>query len=83
MSKYNEYVVDKVARAIYDIEFGDGRWDRDTVYEETPDDWHSEPYVNFRNFARKQARAALAAIDSLYESEAEQPVEYAGIEGGL
>lgn len=73
MSKYNEYAVERVARAISDEESIHYNipilWDEMTY-------WQREPY-------RKQARAALAAIDSLYESEAEEPVEYAGIEGGL
>lgn len=69
MPRYNEYVVDKVAKAMFNV-----RWKGSHHWEESP---------ILQEMWREWAKAALEAIDSLYESEAEQPVEYAGIEGGL
>lgn len=70
MPRYNEYVVEKVATAMISA--------LSDYYETTP-----ARDATFLDTFRVQAEAALAAIDSLYESEAEEPVEYAGIEGGL
>lgn len=56
--------IEAAAESIYDHDFGAGRWAQDAVYEEDPTEWRSEPYVNFRNNAREQARAALEAADA-------------------
>lgn len=71
MPRYNEYAVQRVADAIYDADTA--------ILNENPDA-HEEMADEYWE---RLASAALSAIDSLYESEAEQPVEYAGIEGGL
>jgi hypothetical protein len=95
MPRYNDYVIERVAEAIYNAAeslhinvmslaqisgytegFGHMSWN-DAVAS-------GDNYTEYKvTQARDAARAALEVIDSLYESEAEEPVEYAGIEGGL
>jgi len=72
MPRYNEYVVEKVAEAMEDASWSG-------AVKARMQGCNIAIAIEWADLAR----AALSAIDSLYESEAEEPVEYAGIEGGL
>lgn len=73
MPRYNEYAVQRVIDRIRPIT---NHW------VDTDKDWVFTPPAAER-FLKQLAEASLDAVDSLYESEAEESVEYAGIEGGL
>lgn len=60
----DEERVELVAAVIYDVDHGEGHWQKDSLYEALGvSDYYAEPYIRFRDTARETARQVLAALE--------------------